>query len=267
MWWELGVSCGLVVVGHARTLYRLHRVNDAVEYEGYMDSYNGPLVDRTDPEDITAWHEAARKDARRAKKKTNKRRREIAAEVDASIEATKRERMTSAMERQNRDYLRALSPTLMEAELNEAEIRRTYAKDDWRRQVILPMDPGPTFRAATGFTKEQIMGMSTDELAAYGLIPPDYLKYNPYVDSTGQTKYNPVGRPPMCEKPPKPNPTVTEQINVWAKEVEKYLDTMATMALKHTCTTCGRTSSNPNDVKHGYCGACHHFCKERGCSK
>lgn len=26
-----------------------------------------------------------------------------------------------------------------------------------------------------------------------------------------------------------------------------------------TCPTCGRTSANPNDVREGYCGACHAF--------
>jgi hypothetical protein len=63
MIWELGVSCGLVFVGHARTLYRVWRVNTAADvYEERMARYDGPLVDRTDPEDITAWHKAAKKD-------------------------------------------------------------------------------------------------------------------------------------------------------------------------------------------------------------
>jgi hypothetical protein len=26
-----------------------------------------------------------------------------------------------------------------------------------------------------------------------------------------------------------------------------------------TCPRCGRTSWNPNDLKHGYCGACHDY--------
>lgn len=28
-------------------------------------------------------------------------------------------------------------------------------------------------------------------------------------------------------------------------------------AASFTCPRCGRTSYNPNDIGHGYCGACH----------
>lgn len=33
---------------------------------------------------------------------------------------------------------------------------------------------------------------------------------------------------------------------------------------KITCPKCGRTSWNPNDVREGYCGACHAFTSKRG---
>lgn len=29
-----------------------------------------------------------------------------------------------------------------------------------------------------------------------------------------------------------------------------------------TCTHCGRTSWNPNDLSQRYCGNCHHFCDD-----
>ena len=55
-WWEWVVSCGFVLMGHARTLYRLRRVDDA-EYIADIEArreYTGPLVDHAEPETTKA---------------------------------------------------------------------------------------------------------------------------------------------------------------------------------------------------------------------
>jgi len=43
-----------------------------------------------------------------------------------------------------------------------------------------------------------------------------------------------------------------------------YVDALHDMLTSHQCRACGLTSYNDNDVRHSYCGACHHFCKDSG---
>jgi hypothetical protein len=194
MIWELGVSCALVFVGHARTLYRTWRVNSADDYEGYMDSYDGPLVDRTDP----AWHKAAAEDHRR--------------EVDKieTIHAAERAGL-----------------------LKEIETAYKMTTKSHRSPMIVM--PPATFFTAT----------------AEPAVQPESYWWATDSPDMGNGMVNPLGRPPMCEGPPK-------------AEAKPYVDALHEMLTSHTCHACGRTSFNENDARHGYCGWCHHFCRDAG---
>jgi hypothetical protein len=173
MIWELALSCGLVVVGHARTLYRLSRVNGAVDvYEQRMAEYEGPLVkavDRTDPEDIEAWHKAAKVDYEK--------------EITAAFSTPRASRMI------------VLPPNRFNV--------TTYDMNN----------PPP-------ITRRELEDMSHADLVRYGIID---------------------GGPPAV-----------------------YYNAINAMLTSHTCRACGMTSYNENDVRHSYCGRCHHFCKQSG---